>query len=72
MSPRSRTWARSLNATLPTSGRRPKRLTAATTAIALAAPVITLLATPVAAQAATTAAAAAPDFKVLVFSKTTG
>ncbi|WP_405087031.1 ThuA domain-containing protein [Microbispora sp. NBC_01389] len=33
---------------------------------------ITLLATPVSAQAATTAAAAAPDFKVLVFSKTTG
>ncbi|WP_328854436.1 ThuA domain-containing protein [Microbispora hainanensis] len=42
-------------------------------AMALVAPVITLFSAPVSAEAATTtAAAAAPDFKVLVFSKTTG
>ncbi|TQS18651.1 ThuA domain-containing protein [Microbispora sp. KK1-11] len=40
-------------------------------ALALVAPVITLFSAPVGAQAATTAAAE-PDFKVLVFSKTTG
>ncbi|TQS07663.1 DUF1349 domain-containing protein [Microbispora hainanensis] len=41
--------------------------------MALVAPVITLFSAPVSAEAATTtAAAAAPDFKVLVFSKTTG
>ncbi|GIH67698.1 ThuA domain-containing protein [Microbispora siamensis] len=39
-------------------------------ALALVAPVITLLAAPASAEATT--AAAAPDFKVLVFSKTTG
>ncbi|MGW5265905.1 ThuA domain-containing protein [Microbispora sp. NPDC004025] len=39
-------------------------------ALAIAAPAITLLSAPVSAEAAT--AAAEPDFKVLVFSKTTG
>ncbi|ETK33557.1 ThuA domain-containing protein [Microbispora sp. ATCC PTA-5024] len=70
MSPRHRTWARLLNAALPEKGRRPRRRTAATLALALVVPVITLLASPASAEAAT--AAAAPDFKVLVFSKTTG
>ncbi|MFI7042868.1 ThuA domain-containing protein [Microbispora rosea] len=41
-------------------------------ALALVAPVLTLFSAPVSAEAATTTAAAAPDFKVLVFSKTTG
>ncbi|MFF4129908.1 ThuA domain-containing protein [Microbispora rosea] len=41
-------------------------------ALALIAPVLTLFSAPVSAEAATTTAAAAPDFKVLVFSKTTG
>ncbi|WP_211590268.1 ThuA domain-containing protein [Microbispora sp. H11081] len=39
-------------------------------ALAIAAPALTLLSAPVSAEAAT--AAAEPDFKVLVFSKTTG
>ncbi|WP_432872034.1 ThuA domain-containing protein [Microbispora rosea] len=41
-------------------------------ALALVAPILTLFSAPVSAEAATTTAAAAPDFKVLVFSKTTG
>src|SRR5690606_30674345 len=69
MSPRHRTWARLLNAVLPARGRRPRRRTATTTALALVAPFITLLAAPLSAEAAT---AAEPAFKVLVFSKTTG
>src|SRR5690349_22831101 len=61
MSPRHRTWARLLDAALPENGRRPRRRTATTMALALIAPFITLLATPVSAEAAT---AAEPAFKV--------
>ncbi|MEV4373957.1 ThuA domain-containing protein, partial [Nonomuraea sp. NPDC049637] len=76
MSPRHRTWARLLHAAPPQDRRRPRRRIAAATALALVAPFITFSAAPasatVTASSAATEAAAAPDFKVLVFSKTTG
>ncbi|WP_329091393.1 ThuA domain-containing protein [Streptosporangium sp. NBC_01469] len=79
MSPRSRTWAR-LSKILPITETPSLRRTAATVALALVVPlmpVFTLMASPANAASdtkalASSANAADPDFKVLVFSKTSG
>ncbi|WP_214111320.1 ThuA domain-containing protein, partial [Acrocarpospora catenulata] len=70
MSPRSRTWAGLLNAAKPVNEHRTLRRTAATMALALVLPFLAVL--PIFAAPANAATAAAPDFKVLVFSKTAG
>ncbi|WP_204044053.1 ThuA domain-containing protein, partial [Acrocarpospora phusangensis] len=69
MSPRSRTWARFAKI-LPSPRKFSLRRTAVATAAALVLPLIPVL-TLLPAQA-NAAAAADPEFKVLVFSKTTG